>query len=295
MSNQEGELYQRQGEFKSPEQQARSSRQADVLARLEQAVGAIQDSESFRRFLDMQARFHHYSFGNVALILSQRPDATQVAGYNAWLKLHRYVRRGEHGIRIIVPMRKKAAEPDGDEPSRIFFGSGTVFDLDQTDGEPLPEVTVPDLVSDEGGQLYGHLYGLAAREGLTVHEGEIGLPAGAAGVYRPKDRVIIVRPAAALQMTTTLAHELGHHFSGLHGTRGDEESIAESVAYVVCRRFGLDCGEASFPYVAIWAREPSVLRRVLGVVQGVSARIIDGIEGSEESNGGGLPDDASQG
>jgi len=225
----------------------------------------------------MQARFHRDSFGTVALILSQRPDAPQVAANKTWLKLHAYVRRGEHGIRIVVPMRKKTDEPEA-EPSRLFFGGGTVFDVSQTEGEPLPEVEVPDLVSEEGSELYGHLYGLAASEGLTVHEGDIGLPSGAAGVYRPADRVIIVRPAAPLQMTTTLAHELGHHFSGLHGTRGEEESIAESVAYVVCRHFGLDCGEASFPYVAVWAREPSVLKRVLGVVQGVSARIIDGVQ-----------------
>src|SRR5579884_2912048 len=76
---------------------------AEVLDRLEEAVGQIQDSESFRRYLDVQARFHRYSWGNVALILMQRPDATRVAGYNTWLKLHRYVRRGEKAIKIIVP------------------------------------------------------------------------------------------------------------------------------------------------------------------------------------------------
>ncbi|HUY24538.1 MAG TPA: ArdC family protein [Candidatus Saccharimonadales bacterium] len=74
---------------------------AELLERLEQAIGQIHDSESFRRYLDAQARFHDYSFGNVALILSQHPDATLVAGYNAWLRLHRYVRKGEKGIRIL--------------------------------------------------------------------------------------------------------------------------------------------------------------------------------------------------
>jgi len=181
MPNREGEPYQYHDELPNPEQPVNRGRQSEVLARLEQAVGAIQDSESFRRYLDMQARFHRYSFGNVALILSQRPDATRVAGYNTWLKLHRYVRRGEHGIRIVVPMRKKAEEPDDKEASRIFFGGGRVFDVSQTDGEPLPAVEVPDLDSEEGSELYGHLYGLATAEGLTVHEGDIGLPAGAAG------------------------------------------------------------------------------------------------------------------
>src|SRR5215211_9505368 len=93
-------------------------RQPDVLARLEQAVGAIQDSDSFRAYLDVQAKFHRYSWSNVALILAQCPDATQVAGYNAWLKMHRYVRRGERGIKIIVPMTKKVKAEDGNEENK---------------------------------------------------------------------------------------------------------------------------------------------------------------------------------
>src|SRR5215218_5218646 len=118
-------------------------RQPDIFARLEQAVGAIHDSETFRSYLDVQARFHHYSWGNVALILAQRPDATQVAGYNTWLKMHRYVKRGERGIKIIVPMTKKVQTEDGGDESKLFFGVGNVFDYSQTDGEDLPKVEVP--------------------------------------------------------------------------------------------------------------------------------------------------------
>src|SRR5215212_5736742 len=77
----------------------------ESLTRLEQAVGAIHDSEAFRAYLDAQAKFHEYSFGNTLLILSQKPDATRVAGYQTWKQLGRQVRRGEKGIRIIVPMR----------------------------------------------------------------------------------------------------------------------------------------------------------------------------------------------
>src|SRR5947209_1436151 len=78
-------------------------RHPDVLARLEEAIGEIQDSDTFRRYLDVESRFHHYSWRNIALILSQRPDATRVAGYTAWRKLHRFVKRGERGVKIIVP------------------------------------------------------------------------------------------------------------------------------------------------------------------------------------------------
>src|SRR5215211_2003228 len=108
-------------------------RQPDVLARLEQAVCAIQASDSFRAYLDVQARFHRYSWSNVALILAQRPDAIQVAGYNAWLRMHRYVRRGEKAIKIIVPMRRKVEGEDDEEPeSSLLFGTGNVFDVSQT-------------------------------------------------------------------------------------------------------------------------------------------------------------------
>src|SRR5947209_11828822 len=97
----------------------------DILARLEQSVGEIQDSESFRAYLDVQSRFHHYSWGNIALILSQRPDATRVAGYNTWLSMKRYVKKGEQGIRIIVLMRRKPKEGEDPDESRLFFGTGS--------------------------------------------------------------------------------------------------------------------------------------------------------------------------
>src|SRR5436190_21057650 len=92
----------RQPESGSPSELSTPLR--DALARLESAVGAIHDSDSFRRFLDAQARFHRYSWANTLLILQQRPDATRVASFRTWQSLGRFVRRGEHGIRIFVPV-----------------------------------------------------------------------------------------------------------------------------------------------------------------------------------------------
>src|SRR4051812_5198715 len=107
----------------------------DIFLRLEQAVGEIHDSESFRRYLDVQARFHQYSFGNAILILSQRPDASRVAGFRAWQRMNRFVKKGEKAIKIIVPLSKKVVDPTtGDESREIFFSVGNVFSLEQTDG-----------------------------------------------------------------------------------------------------------------------------------------------------------------
>src|SRR5438132_5782395 len=109
----------------SPDQETQpTSPFNETLARLEQAVAEIHDSETFRRYLDAQARFHSYSWSNVMLILAQKPDSSQVAGYVTWQKLGRQVRKGERGIRIVVPMRrrKRAEDAEEDDESRVYFG-----------------------------------------------------------------------------------------------------------------------------------------------------------------------------
>jgi antirestriction protein ArdC len=272
-------------------------RVAEALGRLDEAVSAIHDSEAFRRYLDVQARFHRYSFGNVLLILSQQPEATHVAGYRTWQSLGRQVRRGERGIKILVPMRVRQRENDADvgeatdsagqtsddDPAgarqRLLFGIGTVFDIAQTDGEPLATIDVPVLAGDDGVALYTQLEAIASQEGLTVERGSRRLTRPQTmGFYSPTERLIVVREAAARQMTKTLAHELAHHFGGATAPSAEEETVAESVAYVVCARFGLDTGERSFPYVATWSREIQLFRHALGRIQGLSGRLIDHLE-----------------
>ena len=82
----------------------------ELLKRLEDGVSAVQSSDEWRRLLRAQAKFHRHSLGNVCLILSQRPDATRVAGFHAWLTLGRRVRRGEHGIAILAPVFARKTE-----------------------------------------------------------------------------------------------------------------------------------------------------------------------------------------
>jgi hypothetical protein len=278
---------------------ARAASLQETLTHFEHAVGEIHDSDTFRRYLDAQARFHQYSFGNVCLILSQRPEATQVAGYATWKRLGRQVRRGETGIRILVPMRRRTVDESDDDdtqPARAaqpFFGVGSVFDIAQTEGEPLPEVDVPILEGDQGQELYTQLLTLANREGLTVqvapHAPQVGartLPPSVMGMYSPGERRIMVRESWPLQMTKTLAHELAHHFNQVEctpGQREEEETIAESSAYVVCRHFGLDSSARSVPYVAVWSREPTTLKNALGQIQAVSATIIDRLTSDPEA------------
>ncbi|NOT00645.1 MAG: DUF1738 domain-containing protein [Phycisphaerales bacterium] len=146
----------------------------DHVDALAKAVDDVRASESFRAFLDVQARFHRYSWGNTILIAMQRPGATRVAGYKAWQKLGRHVRKGEHGIMIFAPHKfTRERERDNGETETvdgIGFHVTHVFDVGQTDGEALPTVDVPtvDALADD---LLARLIGVAGRRSIKVEFG----------------------------------------------------------------------------------------------------------------------------
>lgn len=259
--------------------------QPESLRRLEDAVTAIQDSESFRRWLDVSSRFHTYSLGNQLLIAFQKPDATHVAGFNAWRKLNRFVRKGEKGIAIVVPHVRTVTNERGEEERRLSgYGTGYVFDVSQTEGEPLPEHHVPVLEGEAGAQLFDGLSSYAASEGVSVSTLPPDvMPRDVMGFYEPGTKRIVLSDQGQLQKTKTLAHELGHHVARVDD-RAENECLAEGIAYVVCSHFGVDTGERSFPYVAGWAKDTSVLRSVLSTIQEASATIIDGVERSSSAS-----------
>jgi hypothetical protein len=93
-----------------------------AITRLMDALECGQ-SDALKTYLSVMSRFHKYSWGNCLLIYSQRPDAMHVAGFHAWLKLRRFVRKGEKGIVILAPMvgRKRSDDPlTQDEQTRVF-------------------------------------------------------------------------------------------------------------------------------------------------------------------------------
>ena len=204
-----------------------------------------------------------------------------MAGYRAWQKLDRQVRKGEKGIKILAPlMRRVEREGDDGEGSTQLCGFRvvSVFDLSQTEGEPLPTVEVPLLDGEEGAELYSRLARFArAKFKLVDHE---PIENDAAGYWKPSTKEIHVDGTLSqLQRVKTLAHELGHALAG-HGLPGDRtdvresETIAESVAFLVCDAFGLDTSERSFPYVATFAQNSKTFARLLGEVERVSKAIL---------------------
>ncbi len=255
-----------------------------LLASLEQAVADVQDSDGFKAYLRMAAKFHSYSFGNVLLIASQRPEATRVAGYRTWHALGRYVRKGEKGIAIVVPYRSIRDNDAGETEERVWFGTGYVFDISQTDGEELPSLECPLLDGDSAADAYRALAGVAAASGLSIDRSE-RQNEEAAGFWQPATRTIWVAPGLSTdQATKTLAHELAHAFDpespNYNACPSEREAVAEAVAFVVCERLGLDTSKRSVPYIAGWSQEIDTLKRALAKVQAIAHRIIAASEAS---------------
>jgi antirestriction protein ArdC len=233
---------------------------SDARERLAEAVERMADSETFAAWLRARATFHDYSFGNVCLIVSQRPDATQIAGYRAWQSLGRQVRKGEHGIRILAPCVRKVEDAQtGERTARVVWFRGvSVFDVSQTDGEPVPDLEYRPL-DGECPDLSDSLCGVAMAAGLEIRRER--LTGGKHGYLSRSERLIVVDTEQSGAMAAkVVAHELGHYFDpwlaehpdqyGAH--RGDCEAVAESVAYVIAARFGLDAGPSAVGYVTSW-------------------------------------------
>ena len=192
-------------------------------------------SEEMQKYLDFVARFHQYSPSNIFLIMLSKPDATMVAGFQAWKKMGRYVMKGEKGIPIFAPMIYK--EDPNDENSKVLHGFRVVyvFDISQTDGDPLPPV--PDWKSPEKSvELTEKLIRYAESKGITVIYKE--LPGETQGVSR--GGVIEISPDAGTKtLIHEIAHELMHQGIMLVNDHATRELQAEAVAYVVSRYLGL--------------------------------------------------------
>src|SRR5260370_27586423 len=109
-------------------------RQAD-RERMEQAARALLSSEGWERWVRVRSRngLARYSFGNQLLIAMQRPDATYVAGFRAFLELNRCVRKGERAIRILAPMSVR------DRANQASDGEGTAEPDDRKPTASRPE------------------------------------------------------------------------------------------------------------------------------------------------------------
>lgn len=259
-----------------------------MRAELEAGVADLADDETWRRHLDVSARFWHYSLNNQMLIAIQRPDATRVAGFNVWKSLGRSVKKGEKGISILAPKvinrkDKETGKPELDangKPVRavVGFTSATVFDISQTEGEALPEV-YKELSEEPPAGFVEDLEAAIVANGFEVVYEKTG--SGALGYTSPTTKRVVIDPDLSPgTRATTLAHELGHiecghlermdeYHSGHGGCRGEMEVQAESFSYVLSQMNGMRTNlRPASEYVASWQRqEPEAIRKIGDTLQ----------------------------
>jgi antirestriction protein ArdC len=242
-------------------------------------------SEGLKNYLRVMSRFHHYSWGNCLLIYSQRPEATHVAGFQAWLKLRRFVRKGEKGIVILAPMvgRKQSAnELTEDQQTRLFgFRAAHVFDVSQTDGEPLPEfATVKGDPQGYAERLEQFVIGqnIALEYDTRIAPAQ-GLSSGG--------KITLLPDLPPAEHFSVLVHELAHEL--LH--RGDRrkatdhtirETEAEAVAFVVCCAIGLDTNTSSADYIQLHDGDKDTLAESLSFIQQTSSAVLGALVSAQE-------------
>lgn len=280
----------------------------EITDKLEQGIKELFESERFKEYLRTMSKFYNYSFNNTLLIAMQKPDATLIAGYTSWQRnFDRHVMKGEKGIKILAPAPYKAQEQrekidpatqkpvlDADgkpvtetvEVLRPAFKVVSVFDVSQTDGKELPDIMVGELTGSV--EQYEDFW-RALKEISPVPVELEKIEGGAHGYYHLVDkRIAIDEGMSEMQTIKTLTHEIAH--AKLHAIDPDEKTApedrntkeveAESVAYTVCQRYGLETSDYSFGYIAGWSsdKETKELKGSLETIRSTAAEMIESID-----------------
>lgn len=279
-----------------------------IVEQLEKGVSEVFESDQYKQYLSVMSKFHSYSYNNILLIAMQCPNATMVAGYESWQRLFkRHVCKNEKAIKILAPCPYKrtilqdVTDPITHQPIRNAKGEVvkekvqitipafrpvSVFDVSQTEGEPLPEMaTVQELIGEVDGfdTLQEIIKNMAP---CAVNHKDI--EGTAKGYYSPADNQIVVKPGLSQQQEIkTMIHEIAH--SLLHNSekikdkkisRNDMEVQAESVAFTVCSALGIDTSDYSFGYIAGWSRGKDIkeLKNALDLICDTASSMIFHIE-----------------
>lgn len=258
------------------------------------------DSAPLTAYLSALQRFHRYSFSNIMLILSQCPAATRVAGFHTWRSLNRYVRRGEKGIAILAPLVRRVRNDDDDKTKttssfrHVIYGWRTVyvFDLSQTDGDPLPSYTMAETSGDVG-PYYERLVKLVSSLGITLtFSDDLG---GALGTCRPGHGSIqlldsLQPPTAFATLSHELAHDLLHRRDdpATPASKNVREAEAEAVAAIVTEAVGVTHLASARDYIRLYAGSAETLKASLARIQHAATTILSALQEPD------TPEDASE-
>ena len=259
---------------------------SNAIEQLRQALEAGH-SERLKEYLGAMARFRRYSWQNIMLIASQKPAATHVAGFHAWHKLGRFVRKSEKGILILAPIiRKKVennheAEPD-ESSTAVGFRAAYVFDISQTDGQPLPEI---GSVNGEPREYRERLSKFVSDQSIALEYSEDIAPARGTS---SGGKITLLPGQSPAEEFATLAHEIAHEMMHRDDRRSGttkrlRETEAEAVAFVVCSAIGLETGSAAQDYIGLYGGDAKLLSERLEYIQRTATQILNVIGADDYS------------
>jgi len=270
---------------------------AQLTKRAEEQMVALLQSGQWQTYANFLARFHRYSPNNARLILMQCPHAEIIAGFNHWKAHGRTIRKGEKAIHIYAPMSVKTNEAilDPNDPDNLdaatpvrktIFKLVPVFDVSQTEGEPLPpEPGRGPLDASNRAQGIADYMTLAdclKRDGIAIEMPQRPEHETSRGHWNADKRSICVyytdNPADAYRV---LLHETAHYLAG-HAGRADglskqeKEITVEIAAYIAAAAQGYDLAPQSIAYLANWSREePAKLRQYADSTHHLARKLID--------------------
>jgi len=280
----------------------------DAIKALAEETDAVRAGETLARYFDTLSKFHQYSLHNLILISIQKPDATLVAGFLTWKhKFNRWVKKGEKGIAILAPRvyqpkdapqddLKETTAPEGpvilstlvrgeeeenQKPrKRITFTTVYVFDISQTEGDPLPD-ELDWREKEKDPEVEKGLTAFAESRGIQVEIVD-EMPSGAEGWARV-GKIGLLPTSGTHTFVHELAHVLYEHCTPevrKSTTRQQREIEADAAAHVVCKHFGIS--SLSPNYLALWEASKEDILSCLDRVRGIAVEIIEAVEGNKK-------------
>lgn len=268
---------------------------AEIKERLQDGTLSVFEKERYKSYLETMAKFPKYSANNQLLIHMQNPNATMVCGYSDWKKKQRQVLKGEKGIKVLAPnKRKEKVEVTDANGNPVFDANGnpvtktrekfigfrvaTIFDVSQTIGEPVNSIT--SLFSGDVDGYPAILEALKCASPCTVAFS----PDAIGSEFIPGSNKIVVPTGLSQQQTIqqllpAVASAMIYDDGGVIYSRESVE--AESVAYIVAKHFKVDV-DYDFDYIAEYSGGKSLeeLTAAIKNINKAAGNMIKSIEGS---------------
>lgn len=259
---------------------------------LKRGLSKYRQSDYLKSYLKFAAQFPQYSSRNQRLLHEQAPYARQVASFQQWKNLGNPIKKGAKSLRIFAPVtvikKDRDGQPildeNGQKQRETYYKLVPVFDQTQvTNPKKIIQPVKPiegELDAPEHPDRFEKAMQIVT--GLTIAQVGFGeMPPNhpeANGYFNAAQNIIVLKKGLSQNQTVhTLLHEVVH--SRLHQnetvefgsqTYQRDEFVAESVAFILAEKLGIDTKEYSFGYLDSWTQDDPKLEKLTDVFQQIS-------------------------